>query len=74
MKQKVLERTVQHTLAFKNSHAVIYVHTVLRTLLIVLNLDLLLKITSVSFHIHDQKIDKNRIKNMQHERHYVKIL
>lgn len=72
MKQKVLERTVQHTLAFKNSHAVIYVHTVLRTLLIVLNL--LLKIPSVSFHIHDQKIDKNRIKNMQHERHNVKIL
>lgn len=52
---KSLERTVQHTLAFKNSHAVIYVHTVLRTLLIVLNL--LLKIPSVSFHIHDQKID-----------------
>lgn len=72
MKQKVLERTVQHTLAFKNSHAHIYVHNVLRTLLIVLNL--LLKIPSVSFHIHDQKIDKNRIKNMQHERHYVKIL
>lgn len=68
MKQKVLERT----LAFKNSHAIIYVHTVLRTLLIVLNL--LLKIPSVSFHIHDQKIDKNRIKNMQHERHNVKIL
>lgn len=52
---KSLERTVQHTLAFKNSHAVIYVHTVLRTLLIVLNL--LLKIPSVSFHILDQKID-----------------
>lgn len=72
MKQKVLERTVQHTLVFKNSHAHIYVHNVLRTLLIVLNL--LLKIPSVSFHILDQKIDKNRIKNMQHERHNVKIL
>lgn len=57
MKQQVLERTVQHTLAFKNSHAHIYVHNVLRTLLIVLNLDLLLKITSVSFCIHNQKID-----------------